>query len=859
MNGPRVVICGGGLMGLSVAYNLAKRGAKGLYLFERNSIGTHNATRANTGLLASPMFYSDPSLRAVVRNSFDMYTELAADGAFKFNRCGRVYLASSDETEVQARRLYSRIITDPTSSSEAELLDCPSEMLSRWPMLATEDVKLAVFSPLDSTVDVLGLCRVLTDHCKEMGVQVFENCGVKKVLLNEENRVYAVDTDEGFIDASTFVNAAGIWSSLVEVLDNVPDHQVRIAAHPCSYTFLSTDPLPQTGLSERTPVFIAMDENIYICPTEYRTICGGFVEGDLQSLAPPTPTKGKAPEWHLPQPNWDNFRTVLRHLINRCPALAQLSRGDLITGAEMYTPDMRPVIGESDQARGYFHANGLNGQGLSYTGGLGSVLAEWIMGGQPPPGSSMNVDKLDVSRFLPLHSNPQYLFQRVPEVASNIFRTLSPSHQCHTARNLRTSPIHHHLRAAGAVFAENMGYERPLWYNPPQPEPENGEHAMPRQSLFAAQDPLVGRPSWFPLVAKEYQTCRETVGLIDMTSFAKFDIQGPDVVPLLQRLCSANIDRPVGTTSYTGMQNEAGGYVTDLTVSRMGLHSYFLVAPTVQQTRLALWIRRWAREWKMQNVQLQDVTNGFTALDLVGPASRDLMREVTGRHMEPSEFPTFAFREMHIGLAGPVRVISVTHCGELGWMLYIPNEIAQNVYEQLTEAGTAHGLRHCGYYALRHLRIEKFYVYWGQDIDSGTTPVECGRVFRVDFDKEFIGKEALQRQLERGVHRRYVQLLLDNHDPEHDPWPQGEEPIYRSGKLVGWTTTAAYGFTLGCQVCLGYVENKEFGLTAEYLSQPGRHYEVELAHKRFPCRVNLHSPNLPMVSSEHPHHYRPTQ
>lgn len=853
----RIVICGGGLMGLSIAYNLAKRGIKGLFLFERNCIGAHNSSRVNTGLFVSPMFYSDPSLRSVAWKSLNIYNELASTGAFEFNKCGRVYLSSSDESETQARRLLTRLVTDPSSSSQVEAIDCPSEMLARWPMLATEDVKLAVFSPLDATIDVSGLSRILADNCKEMGVQIFENCSIKKVLLNEESRVYAVDTDEGFIDVMAFVDAAGIDSSLVDVL-GLPDadHPVRIAAHPCSFTFLSTDPLPHCQSSSQSqPIFVCMDENTYICPLKTRTVCGGFtMGGDLQALPPSSQTsKGTVTEWNMPTPVWDNFRIILRHLINRCPQLAQLPRGELMTSAEMYTPDMKPLIGESDQAKGFFLATGLNGQGVSFAGGLGSLLAEWILGGS----SSIPVDKLELTRFLPLHSNPHYLYLRVPEIAFNTLKNPLSSHQCHTARNLRTSPIHHSLRDAGAVFAEIMGYERPLWYNTTSvPDQDHDGPRLPRQSNFSGEDQLIGKPKWFPLVSKEYSTCRERVGLIDMTSFSKFDIQGADVVPLLQRLCSGNIDCPVGTTVYTGMQNDHGGYLTDLTLSRMGLHYYFIVAPTVQQVRLALWIKKWANEWKM-NIQLQDVTNSFTALDIVGPASRALISEVTGKTMSPNEFPSFSFREMHIGLAGPIRVISVTHCGELGWMLYIPNELAQNVYEQLMEAGSLYGLKHCGYYALRHLRIEKFYVYWGQDIGSGTTPVECGRAFRVDFDKEFIGKEALQKQLDRGVNKRFVQLLLENHNLESDPWPHGEEPIYRNGKLAGWTTTAAYGFTLGCHVCLGYIENKEFGLTTEFLNKGS--YEVELAGKRFTCKVNLHSPTLPMYSSEHPQHYRPTQ
>lgn len=245
------------------------------------------------------------------------------------------------------------------------------------------------------------------------------------------------------------------------------------------------------------------------------------------------------------------------------------------------------------------------------------------------------------------------------------------------------------------------------------------------------------------------------------------------------------------------------------------------------------------------------------ALDLIGPSSRYLMGDITGLSMSSNDFPTFRCQEINIGMATGIRAISVTHCGELGWVIYIPNEVAQNVYEKILEAGKEYSLQHAGYYTLRQLRIEKFYVYWGQDINATVTPVECGRLFRVDFKKEFVGKKALEDQVERGVSKRFVQLLVDGHDKETDPWPQGGETILKDGRPVGLTTSAAYGFTLGCQVCIGYVENKEFGVSPEFVSSG--HFEIDIAGKRFTCRVNVHSPSLPMISSEHPLHYRPTQ
>ncbi|KAK6025479.1 glycine cleavage T-protein, partial [Ostertagia ostertagi] len=667
--------------------------------------------------------------------------------------------------------------------------------------------------------------------------------------------VYAVNTGNGVVETPIFVDASGIWTGTT-LVKTLPYRHVRTAAYPCTYSYIHSTKLPTGSVSDTTPIFNDLDGKIMIRATGFKTLCAGFLEEGIRPLARQGATHGV---WHHPEPDWDLFSSALEKLLFRCPTLGEIEHGDLICGMESYTPDKAPTVGHSTQAQGYYVINGFNGQGLSLAGGTGEMLADWICDGMP----KLDVANLDVARFLDSHANAQYLMERVPEVASMTYSNMYNSHQCHTARNIRMSPIYHQLRDAGAVFATNdlFGMTRSL--------------NLIVVLCSGVKDSLIGKPIWFDeyvcqiyflfslvirssfsRVATEYEACRERVGLIDMSSFAKFDITGPDVVRFLQYLCSANIDRDIGTTIYSGMQHERGGYVTDCTLSRLSETSYFMVAPTIQQERCTSWMKYWATKMNV-NVHIQDVTGMYTVLDVVGPSSRYLMADVTEMSMSTQDFPTFRCQEISIGMATGIRAISVTHCGELGWVIYIPNEVAQNVYERIVEAGREYSLVHSGYYALRQLRIEKFYVYWGQDINATVTPVECGRSFRVDFKKDFIGKEALEKQLERGVSKRFVQLLVDNHDKDLDPWPQGGEILFRDGKPVGMTTSAAYGFTLGCQVCTAYVENKEFGVSAHYLNKGV--YELDIAGKRFPVRVNLHSPSLPMISSEHPLHYRPTQ
>lgn len=266
---------------------------------------------------------------------------------------------------------------------------------------------------------------------------------------------------------------------------------MRIALHPCTYSFLSTTKLPNSNINEMTPVIVDLDQSIFMRATDYRTIIGGFHENDVQALSTPNALQD---EWNVPQPDWDRFYPVLKRALERCKSIGQLEHGELVGSAEGYTPDMMPLIGETEQVKGYYVLNGFNGKGLPWAGGLGQILSEWIINGGP---KDTDISKVDVTRFLELHNNPQYLFERVPEVASNTFKVVHHTHQCHTARNLRMSPIYHQLRNKGAIFGEIMGYERPLWFT------NNTDPT--RNSLYAGQDPLNSKPEWFQYVAKEYE------------------------------------------------------------------------------------------------------------------------------------------------------------------------------------------------------------------------------------------------------------------------------------------------------------------------------------------------------------------
>lgn len=469
--------------------------------------------------------------------------------------------------------------------------------------------------------------------------------------------------------------------------------------------------------------------------------------------------------------------------------------------------------------------------------------------------------QLDIKRFLGLHNNKRFLRDRVREIPGFHYKMNYPHPEFQMGRNLRMSPMYPRLRAAGAVFGQTMGYERPAWFDP-ETEESSTDWNKPR----IAYTDTFGKPPWFENMKQEYLACREGVGLLDYSSFTKLDLKskGTEVLDLLQYLCSNDVDVPVGSLIHTGMQNRKGGYENDCSLARISSNHYMMIAPTIQQRRCTSWIQQHLQPGK--DVEVTDVTSLYSAICVMGPLSRNLLAEVTDSDMSAENFPFFTFKDLNVCLASGIRVMNLTHTGEVGWVLYVPTEHALHIYDGLIAAGAKYNIKHVGYYAMRSLRIERFYAFWGQDLDTTTTPLECGREFRVKFDKKinFIGKEALLEQRENGVKRKYVQLLIDNHDIDNDTWPWGREPIYRDGKIAGITTTTCYGFTNGKPVCLGYIQHlDDHGIpqhvSNEYILKGS--YEVEVADKMFPAKVNLHSPILQTIASEAAAHelYRATQ
>ncbi|KAK6644016.1 hypothetical protein RUM43_000281 [Polyplax serrata] len=825
----QVVICGGGVLGSSVAYHLCDLGwGEQTIVLEKRS--GNEETRISSGLIGT--FKPKLSQVRLTQETIRLYKDMEAKGLKTgWKQCGSLCLARTEDRMIVFRRMKAKSVS---WDIDCELLT-PDEIKQKCPLLKTDDLCGGLFIPGDGVADASQICASFIESAKQRGAKFFEETSVTKVICEGE-RVVAVETNRGTIECSYFVNCGGFWA---RAIGKMSDPVVKVPLHACEHYYLNTKRIE--GLNPMTPAVRDLDGHIYFREYDGRLLCGGF-----EPEAKPAFENGFLPEYPDPRvlpEDWDQFHSLLQQMLYRIPTLKNAMLEKLTNVPECFSPDCEWILGEAPEVRNYFVASGMKAVGVAAAGGIGRVTADWIVNGY----TSHDMYEMDISRFLGLHNNSRFLRERVKEIPGLHHGLMYPFHEYKTGRNLRMSPIYPKLREAGAVFGQVMGYERPTHF-----DRDSWEERLPDGSrpYKIAETNTFGKPAWFDLVASEYSACREAIGFSDYSSFTKLELwsKGREVVDLLQFLCSNDVDVPIGSIIHTGMQNVNGGYENDCSLIRMAENHFFMIAPTIQQTRCKVWVNRFLP--KDGSVHMSDVTSMYTAICIMGPFTRSLLSELTDTDLSPKSFPFFTYKEIDVGSASGIRAFNITHTGELGFVLYIPNEFALHVYQHLVDAGQKYGIQHAGYYAMRSLRIEKFFAFWGQDLDTSTTPLECGRTWRVKFDKgvDFIGRDALLRQRESGVKRVYVQLILTDHDCDRDLWSWGGEPIYRNGKYVGATTTTGYGYTFKKQICLGFVKNlNEFNeaqkVTSEWVLSGN--YEVDIAGVRYGAKVNLHSPNLP--------------
>ncbi|TRY67857.1 hypothetical protein TCAL_10396 [Tigriopus californicus] len=810
----RVVICGGGAQGAAIAYKLAQRGlGPDTVVIDKGEFGG-GTTWHSSGLVGLLKF--SPVETRLSRISRDLYHELEAQGYYTgWKPVGSLYVAQTKERMHHYRRL----------KSEASGRDVDCQILGRdgigalCPIIKLDDLEGGLWVPGDGVANPLEICLALTQLASRQGVKFVSNCEVERVEV-QNGQVQGVTTNQGYIPCDHFVNTAGYWSRYVGTL-SYP--RVHVPLHPAEHYFLHTKPV--ANLPPNNPVVRDPDSHIYFRENEGRFLAGGFEPKAKPAFEDGFPLGGPRDL----TVDWDHFYVLLEGLLKRVPSMENAILDRLTNGPEPFSPDGQWILGQAPEVKQYYVAAAMRSIGVGAAGGVGEVIADYITKGRTP----FDMYNLDIQRFLPLHNNRKFLRDRVREVPGLIYAIPYPFSEFKTGRALRTSPIFTKLKEAGARFNQVMGYERPMYFEKESLEPNflgleyiksDGEREpKPEDTLNIAKSNTFYKPSWFSIVEKEFIAAREKVALCDYTSFAKMDIWSSnlEVVDYMQKLCSNDVNIPIGSIIHTGMQNEEGGFENDCSVARLAENRYMLMSPSIQQMKSYSWMKK---HLPLDNsVYLHDVTSLYTSLCLMGPKSLGVLEKITDMQLDSKAFPFFTFKYLDIGCAPDILTMNITHTGELGCVFYIPNEFALHVFETLFEAGQEFGIKHLGYYAMRALRIEKFYAFWGQDLDSNSTPKDCGRNYRVKIhsDIDFIGKERLAQMEKEGRKKILVMLLLDRaeHNYEADPWPWGNEPIFRNGHYVGTVTTASYGFSLKRHVALGFVhrQDDQDGVTDEWV------------------------------------------
>ncbi|KAL3289639.1 hypothetical protein HHI36_023048 [Cryptolaemus montrouzieri] len=829
----RVVIAGAGTVANSVAYHLAQSGWTDVVMLEQNQIGS-GTSRFGSGTLG---LFKPIAHRNLIMYSIKLYKKLQEMGYdIGLKQCGSVYLAQTKDRMLALKR---RMAYNIPTGLECELMD--GDMLKKLhPFLQVDDLEGGVWVPQDGVVDPKSVCNVLALLAQQAGIRYFENTCISTVLTKNRT-VDEVVTSRGNIKCEFFVNCAGMWSRELGLCSTPP---VQIPAYPVAHYYATTGPL-QEIVDESIPIVRDFDSNTYI-----REYDGGFMVGWFDNEAQPVfEDHNTIPvDWitHL-KLNMEKLNSLWGSAKNRIPALTQCVQPEYVNSPDNFTPDGRWILGETAEVTKYFVACGMNGNSLQGAGGIGKAVAEWIIEGKP----TQDLLPFTVQRFLNIHNSRPYLKQRVREVVGRHYAILYP-HQCEYkySRNLRCSPLYSVLEDRGAVFGIKMAYERALYfdstYKKGQPKP-----CMPQGTFY--------KPKFFDFMKEEYMACRESVGIIDMSSFSKIEIKGngSDALNYLQIVCSNDVDIPLGTVVRTGMQNDRGGYENDCMMVRQTETDFFMVSPTSQQTRIYEWMNR--NLPTKSSIVLNDVTSMYTVINVVGPKAPDLLKELSNSDLN---LPSFCYKKVNLGYASDVMVMSFTHTGESGYCLYIPSEYALHVYFQLMEVGLDYGVRDVGTLTQRFMRIERFIPFWAEELSSFTTPFEAGNTYTVRLDKkeDFIGKQALRKQKEKGVFKQLVMFHLKNLDPEVDIWPWGGEPIYRNGLFVGNVTSAGYAFSSDKLICIGYMRrsdnNEGIPLTTDYILNKESTYEIDIAGHRFLATPYIHAPALAPRSKNS--NYRPT-
>lgn len=793
----QIVIIGGGIIGCSTAYHLAKMGIRDILLLERGKL-TSGSTWHAAGLVGQ--LRASANITQLLKYSVECYRTLEEETGqatgWKMN--GGLRLACNKERMTEIKR---QATTAHSFGLEMHVLT-PKEALDLWPIMDISDLVGAAFLPTDGQANPGDIALSLAKGARKLGVTILEDCAVTDILV-DARRVKGLETSQGRIECEKIVNCAGQWAREIGALAGVNVPLVSV-----QHQYLVTEPI--AGVPRNLPTLRDPDRLIY-----FKEEVGGLVMGGYEHNPIPWAKDGLPKDFafQLLPSDWDHFEPLMEQALGRVPALEQAGIKQLINGPESFTPDGNFILGEAPEVDNFFVGAGFNAFGIASAGGAGKALAEWVASGEQP----LDLWPVDIRRFGNVHRDKGWVLTRTMEAYAHHYSMAWPHEELVSARPVRVSPLYDRLKTAGACFGSKLGWERPNWFAP---------KGMEAKDIYSYE-----RQNWFDAVGLEHQATRERAALFDQTSFAKFLLSGKDAEKALSWICANDVAKKPGSLVYTQMLNARGGIECDLTVCRLDEENYYIVTGTGFATHDFHWIATHIPDGL--EARLTDVTSSYAVLSLMGPKAREILSQVTADDISHAGFPFGSWKK--IAISGVmVRALRVTYVGELGWELHIPVECAHLVYDALMEKGRSFGLVNAGYRAIESLRLEKFYRAWGADISPDHTPLDAGLGWAVKLKQnvDFLGRAALMDQAQKPLKKRLACFSIE----DSDIVLLGRETIFRNGRQVGWLASGGYGYTLKTNIGIGYVRNPE-GVHEDYLLNGT--YELEIATERRQAKISL--------------------
>ena len=790
-----IVVIGGGIIGCSTAYHLARDHKADVVLLEQGRL-TSGSTWHAAGLVGQ--LRSSASITRVLKYSVELYKGLAAETGLEtgWKMTGCLRLATNPDRWTE----YKRLATTARSFGMDMHLISPAEVKAMWPLMDVSDLVGASWLPTDGQANPADITQSLAKGARMHGAKIHEGVRVTGFEM-DGTRIIAVLTDQGRIACDKVVNCAGQWARQLGAMCGI-----NVPLQPVKHQYIVTDRID--GLTPETPTLRDPDRRTY-----FKEEVGGLVMGGYEPNPQPWTTGDVPDDWEfrLFDDDFDHFEQHMEQAIARVPALAQTGVKQMINGSESFTPDGNFILGAAPECPNMYVGAGFNAFGIASGGGAGWVLAEWVVSGEAP----LDLWVVDIRRFSDLHRDRAWVCDRTLEAYGKHYTIAWPHEEYTSGRPRIVSPLYDRFKAEGAVFGSKLGWERANWFA--------GANETARDI------PAMGRQNWFTAVGREHVCVREAVAIFDQSSFAKFEVTGPGAAQALDWICANDVTRPPGRLTYTQLLNSRGGIEADLTVARIDDERFYVVTGTGFRTHDAAWIT----EHLSGGAVLSDVTEHWGTLSVMGPRARSVLQQVTDFDMSNANLPFGHIRE--IGIAGAtVRALRVSYVGELGYELHVPLTGLVAVYDALTQAGAADGIRPAGYRAIESLRLEKGYRAWGADITPNDTPIEAGLGWAVKLGRnaDFLGRAALEKVAGKLPVKRLVGLAVD----DDRAVLVGRETILRDGLPVGYLTSGGYGYTLGKGIGYGYVRNPD-GVDDGFLT--GGRYNLVVAGETFPAQLSL--------------------